>query len=75
MRELIASNDPVLISFVTTLLKDCGIRHLVADQHMSILDGSIGAIPRRILVDETHHGQAVRVVGDAGLSHELKTVE
>ncbi|WP_407936862.1 putative signal transducing protein [Jiella pelagia] len=51
MKELMRSNDAVLISFVDALLKDAEIAHFVADVHMSILDGSIGVLPRRVLVD------------------------
>ena len=51
MKELIRTNDAVLISFVEALLKDAGIGSLVADQNMSVLDGSIGILPRRVMVD------------------------
>ncbi|MEX6505658.1 DUF2007 domain-containing protein [Jiella sp. M17.18] len=71
MQELMRSNDAVLISFVDALLNDAGIPHFVADQHMSILDGSIGAIPRRILVDPERLDQARRLMRDAELGHEL----
>ncbi|KAB0680269.1 DUF2007 domain-containing protein [Aureimonas leprariae] len=71
MRELMRSNDPVLISFVDSLLKDAGIDHFVADTHMSILDGSIGALPRRVLVDAERIEQARRILRDAELGHEL----
>jgi hypothetical protein len=71
MRELIRSNDPVLISFVDALLRDAGIEHFVADTHMSVLDGSIGALPRRVLVDAERIEQARRIMRDAELGHEL----
>jgi hypothetical protein len=51
MHDLIRTNDPVLISFVESLMRDAGIAFLVADSGMSILEGSVGVIPRRILVD------------------------
>jgi Putative prokaryotic signal transducing protein len=51
MIELLRTNDAVLISYVEALLRDSGIDHFVADQNMSILDGSIGIMPRRVLVD------------------------
>ncbi|MEM0899651.1 MAG: DUF2007 domain-containing protein [Pseudomonadota bacterium] len=72
MEELLRSNDPVTISFVEVLMRDAGIASFVADQHMSILEGSIGAIPRRLLVDADYIDQARRIVRDAGLEHELR---
>lgn len=72
MLELVRTNDPVLLSFLTSLMKDAGIHCFVADQAMSILDGSIGAIPRRFLVDADEVDQARRIVRDAGLGHELR---
>jgi hypothetical protein len=51
MEELIRSNDPVLLSYVDALLNDARIHHEMADLHMSIMDGSIGALPRRMLVN------------------------
>ncbi len=71
MKELLRSNDPVVISFVEALLKEAGIVHSIADQHMSILDGSIGVLPRRVLVAEDDLAQAQRILRDAGLAGEL----
>jgi hypothetical protein len=72
MDELIRTNDIVLISFVEALLKDAGIGHLVADQAVSAVDGSIGIFPRRILVDSDCLAQARRLIRDAGLGAELR---
>jgi hypothetical protein len=47
MIELLRSTDPVLVSFVTSLLLDAGIEHSIADAHMSVIEGSIGALPSR----------------------------
>ncbi len=71
MQELMRSNDAVLISFVEALLKDAQIPHFVADVHMSILDGSIGVLPRRMLVDPEQLDKARRLLQDAELGHEL----
>ena len=71
MLELLRTTDPVLISFVDALLRDAEIPHHIADNHMSILDGSIGVLPRRILVDATRIDQARRILRDAELGHEL----
>jgi hypothetical protein len=73
MKELLRSNDPVVISFVDALLKEAGIVHSLADQYMSILDGSIGVLPRRILVAQDDLTPAQRILRNAGLAGELST--
>ena len=72
MDELIRTNDLVLISFVEALLKDAGIGHLVADQAVSAVDGSLGIFPRRILVDSDEAHAARRLLTEAGLAGELR---
>jgi hypothetical protein len=72
MEELIRTNDLVLISYVEALFREAGIGHLVLDTHMSVLEGSLGIIPRRILVSSDEIAQARRVIRDAGLEHELR---
>ena len=52
MRELVRTNDMVLVSAVVALLDGAGIPHMVLDQNMSVLEGSLGMLPRRILVAE-----------------------
>lgn len=71
MIELLRTTDAVLLSFVGALLNDADIPHMVADGHMSVLDGSIGVLPRRMLVDSTRLDQARRLLRDADLGHEL----
>lgn len=73
MEELMRLNNTVTISFVEALMRDAGIACFVADQNMSIIEGSIGAIPRRVMVDADYIDQARRIVTDAGLEHELRT--
>src|SRR5262249_25334076 len=46
--------------------------HIVLDQHMSVLEGSLGILPRRILVDRENWETARRLLEDAGLAHELR---
>ncbi len=67
MIELIRSNDPVLISFVASLLADAKITHSVADSHMSVIDGSINAVTNRVLVAEDEHQAARELLVDAGI--------
>ncbi len=71
MRELVRTNDPVLISFLQALLKSEGIGHIVLDENMSILDGSLGILPRRVMVEDASHAFAVTLLKDAGLDGEL----
>lgn len=72
MIELLRTNDAVLISFIEALLRDSDIAHFVADQNMSILDGSLGILPRRIMVDAQEEARARRLMQDAGLGDDLK---
>jgi hypothetical protein len=67
MREILRSNDPVVISFAQSVLQQAGIASFLADQHMSVAEGSIGAFPRRLLVDTPDWGEARRHLDDAGL--------
>jgi hypothetical protein len=71
MIELLRSNDPVLISFAEALLKEAGIEHATVDQNMSIVEGSLGILPRRMLVARHQHENARRILADAGLEKEL----
>ena len=71
MIELFRSNDPVVISFAEALLKDAGIAHATLDQYMSVMEGSIGILPRRVLVPRDDHESARRILTEAGLAREL----
>jgi hypothetical protein len=71
MTELLRTNDAVLISAVEALLGGAGIECMVADRYMSVLEGSLGVLPRRVLVAESDLAKARRVLTDAGLSHAL----
>ena len=73
MKELLATNDLVTVSFVETLLKEANIDYLILDQNMSILEGSIGIIPRRIMVPEGLYVNAQALIKDAGIGKELTT--
>ena len=72
MHELIRANDPVLLSYAESLLKDAGIHCFIADQAMSILEGSLGMLQRRLLVDDEEADRARRILVDAGLGDELR---
>jgi putative signal transducing protein len=72
MREIVRTNDIVLISAIEALLKGANIHHMVLDQNMSVLEGSLGLLPRRILVEDDYVARARRLLTDAGLAHELR---
>jgi len=71
LKELIATNNLVIVSFVESLLKDASIDYLIFDQNMSILEGSIGIIPRRIMVADGLIRNARALLEDAGIGNEL----
>ena len=66
MRELIRSNDMVRISFLRALLAEASIETRILDEHMSKLEGSIIALPKRLAVAEDQFQRAVRILIDAG---------
>jgi hypothetical protein len=72
MREIVRTNDAVLITAIEALLKGASIHHVVLDQNMSVLEGSLGMLPRRILVEDEQVDRARRLLTDAGLGHELR---
>jgi hypothetical protein len=71
MKELARTNDAVLITAIEALLKGAGIECMVADRYMSVLEGSIGVLPRRVLVSDEDADKARKVLTDAGLGHAL----
>jgi hypothetical protein len=75
MKELLRSNDPVLLSFVSSLLEEANIAFMVLDTNMSVLEGSIGILPRRVLVDEEHIDQARNLLTEAGVGHDISGKE
>lgn len=75
MREIVRTNDAVLVSAVVALLEGANIRPLVFDQNMSVLEGSLGVLPRRILVPDAQERRARQLLEDAGLGHELRSDE
>jgi len=72
MREIVRTNNAVLISAIEALLSGAGIAHVVLDQHMSVLEGSIGILARRVLVADDQALAARRLLSEAGLGRELR---
>ena len=65
MKELLRTNDVVRLSWVKALLAEAGIGCLVLDEHTSLVEGSIGAIQRRLMVDERDHRRAEILIAEA----------
>jgi hypothetical protein len=72
LRELVRTNDAVLISAIEALLNGADIPHLVVDRNISVLEGSIGAFQRRILVGEDEIDAARKLLAEAGYGNELR---
>lgn len=62
VKEVLRSNDPVRLSWAHAVLAEAGIEAVRLDEHTSALEGSIGAIPRRIVVAEAEWDRARRVL-------------
>ena len=65
MVELLRTNDPVLLSWLVALLADSRIEAVVFDSHTSVVEGSISAIPRRLMVINEDEVRARRLLVDA----------
>jgi hypothetical protein len=72
VEELIRTNDIVLISYVEALLRDAGIEFLTVDQNMSVIEGSLGVLPRRVREVSDRADAARRLLTDAGIGAELR---
>jgi len=68
MREVLRTNDLVLLSYAVHVLNEAGIEAHVFDAHMSALEGSIGALPRRLMVEEDEFEAAKRALGNAPIT-------
>lgn len=64
MKELLRSTDPTVMAFATVLLEGEGIEVFQVDVHMSILEGSIGILPRRMMVRQADHFRARAILAD-----------
>jgi hypothetical protein len=70
MQVVAKSTDPVRISFLAAVLRDAGLESVVLDAHISAIEGSIGAFPRRLAVADRDAARARRVLAEAGLAEE-----
>ncbi len=67
MKTILKTVNPATLSFAEAVLKDAEIPCFVLDQHMSAMEGSIGAIPRRLNVIDEDADDARQALTDAGL--------
>ena len=67
MREVLRTNDPVALSFAQALLRDAGLEFVLLDAHIAAVEASIGAFPRRLMVDDDDHAEAAELLVQAGL--------
>ena len=72
MKELVRTNDLVLITLIEVLLKEQSVDYLVFDQNMSVLEGSIGVLPRRIMARNDDFDRARKILIDADIGIELE---
>ncbi|WP_149587485.1 DUF2007 domain-containing protein [Tabrizicola flagellatus] len=70
MKELLRTTDPTVIAFATVLLEGEGIAAFPLDVHMSVLDGSLGILPRRLMVADQDHFRARAILCDNGIVAE-----
>ena len=70
MKELLRTNDPTVITFAKALLEGEHIDCFEMDVHMSVLEGSIGILPRRLMVRVKDHFRASAVLRDNDISVE-----
>ena len=70
MKELFRTTNPVLLSHALAVLEEAGVMAFELDRHMSVLEGSIGILPRRVMVADRDLFMAQAVIRDAGLADE-----
>ena len=70
MKELMRTNDPAAMAFAKALLEGEDIDFFEMDVHMSVLEGSIGVLPRRLMVRDADHFMAAQVLKDNDLPVE-----
>lgn len=75
MQQILATTNPVLVSFAMAVLRDAGVEAFLADENIAFTEGGIGAFPRRILVPAHYVPIARRALSDAGLARELSMTD
>ena len=70
MKEILRTNDPTIIAFATALLRGEDIECFVLDVHMSVLEGTIGLFPKRMMVARENHFRASAILRDNDIEVE-----
>lgn len=70
MRELRRTNDLVYLSYAAAVLKDAGLHPFILDSAMSAADGSIGALPRRLMAPEAEGERALALLAEIDAAYE-----
>jgi len=65
LKELLRTNDVVHLSWIKSVFDEAHIPIFVMDEQMSVLEGSANAIPRRVMVCEEDHAQAMTILKNA----------
>ncbi len=65
MREILKTNDPVLLNFAQVVLGEAGMKAIVFDENMSVMDGSLGILPRRLMVADDEFDRATSLLESA----------
>ena len=68
MQEILRTNDPILISYVRSLLIDAGIESVEFDSHIANLEGGVSAIPCRLMVIDADVDRALSILADSQLN-------
>ena len=71
MKELYRTNDLAMLSWYQAVLNDRNIGNIVLDDHMSVLEGSIGAVQRRIMVIDEEFDAARRAIKEADKENKI----
>jgi hypothetical protein len=71
VKELFRSTEMVFLSWLEAFLKSENIKMIVLDEHMSVLEGSGGAIPRRVVVADEDYDRAKRLFEAAGVGDRV----
>ena len=71
MKEIMRTNDLIVLTFAQSLLADAGLEPLIADANISVLEGSIGIFPRRVMVLDEDWSAARQALVDGGLASWL----
>jgi hypothetical protein len=71
MKPVLKTVNPATLNFAQAVLKEADIQHFVMDQNVSLLEGSIGIIPRRLMVIDDDHAAAIRALELAGMGDDV----